>query len=116
MGSLCLETGPPPSHCTDLLQLATSMMAEKRSSKSGFPGNYGAFHESNDFGSGSGKEATSQKAITGGRGWGLMANQNDEVEPLLLAQSEDEQEHLRNTEKTSEVPIPSSPGVKIQIA
>jgi len=45
-----------------------------------------------------------------------MANQNDEVEPLLLAQSEDEQEHLRNTDKTSEVPIPSSPGVKIQIA
>ena len=26
-------------------------------------------------------------------------SQNDEVEPLLLAQSEDEQEHLRNTEK-----------------
>ena len=33
----------------------------------------------------------------------ISFSQNDEVEPLLLAQSEDEQEHLRNTEKQESI-------------
>lgn len=45
-----------------------------------------------------------------------MAVQNDEVEPLLLGQSEDEQEHPGNTDRVEPI-IPDSPGsgVKIQI-